>query len=109
MEFREIMRATQAPDVYAGEACNSIEPRWIGSADGDKDGDGPVGRDGVISLAARTFPPGTVISIQSPECPECGEVPSDMGDLPDGKGGWYTSWKCGCAFDWRAFTLDTFS
>ena len=109
MEFREIMRAEQSPDVYDGPTCDGIRPRWIGSADGDKDGPGEVGRDGSVSLAARTFPPGTKLTICAPVCPHCHEIPHDMGDLPDGKGGWFTKWSCGCDFDWREFTLDQYS
>lgn len=109
MEYREIMRAENAPDVYDGPTCDGIRPRWMGSAEGDQDGDDEVGRDGAILLAARTFPPGTKISIQSPLCPKCHETPHDMGDFRDDSGNWFTKWSCGCDFDWREFTLDNYS
>ena len=108
MDLHRTMHAQQAPDVYAGKSCEGIAPRWIGSAEGDKDGPGEVGTDGVISLSARTFPPGTIVEVREPMCPQCGEVPHDAGDLPDGHGGWFTHWKCGCDFDWRKFALDTY-
>ena len=107
LQHRETMRATQAPDVYGGPKCDQIIPRWVGSAAGDKDGEGPIGAD--ISLSARTFPPGTKVQVLEPECPKCGVVPCDMGDMPDGNGGWFTKWSCECDFDWREFALDQFS
>lgn len=45
MEYRETMRAKQSPDVYAGPDFDQHLPQWVGSADGDKDGD--AGADGV--------------------------------------------------------------
>ncbi len=96
---RETMRATQAPDVYGGADCAQHNPRWIGSAEGDMDGDGPVGVDGVLMLNAKTFPPGTRVTVREPECPHCHMVPS----WTDGR------WECECSFDWRAFAEDKFS
>lgn len=91
------MRATQAPDVYCGETCDQHEPRWVGSAAGDKDGDGPIGA--TLTLAASTFPPGTRVLVEEPECPQCRTIPHLMGD----------QWKCECAFDWKSFAEDHFS
>lgn len=109
MRLRETMRARHAPDVYVGPNCDRHESRWMGSAEGDMDGDGPVGREGTLMLSARTFPPGTVVTVSMPECPNCHETPHDMGDLPDGKGGWFTKWKCGCDFDWHEWASEEFS
>lgn len=106
---RETMRATMAPDVYSGPDCDQHTPRWIGSADGDMDGDGEVGTDGTIRFAAHNFPPGTVITVSKPECPKCGCIPQDIGDQPDERGNWSAKWECECDFDWRAFTEDRFS
>ena len=91
------MRAIQAPDVYAGEACDQHAAQWVGSADGDKDGDGPIGE--TLNLAAVTFPPGTVVTVAEPECPQCNIIPSWVGDR----------WECECDLDWRAFAEDQFS
>lgn len=96
---RETMRATQAPDVYGGKNCDQHEPRWIGSADGDKDGDGPVGVEGVLKLDATTFPPGTKVTVHEPECPQCHTVPSWTGNR----------WECECNFDWHAFAENRFA
>lgn len=93
---RETMCAVQAPDVYAGENCDQHRPRWVGSGEGDKDGDTEIG--GTLSLAASTFPPGTIVTVAEPECPHCHMVPSQRGD----------GWQCECDFDWRAFTEDHF-
>ena len=93
----ETMRAVQSPDIYSGETCDQHKPRWLGSADGDKEGDTPIGDE--ITLGARTFPPGTVVIVKEPVCPECGEVPSEAD----------VGWECGCDFDWHAWTEDQFS
>lgn len=102
MRYRETMRATQAPDVYAGASCGEHEDRWVGSAEGDKDGDGPIGP--LIELAANTFPPGTIVKVEEPECPRCGSVPA--GGPP--RGG-HRKWECDCAFDWKAWAEEQFS
>lgn len=101
------MRATQAPDIYHGPNCNQHRPRWVGSAEGDKDGDTSLGD--TLALASRNFPPGTKVTVSEPQCPQCGEVPADFGDLPDGKGGWLIHWRCGCDFDWNAWAEEQFS
>jgi hypothetical protein len=103
MDHQETMSAEQAPDIYDGPSCDGIRPRWIS---GSRCGDEEVGTDGVLSLRARTFPPGTQVKVMEPVCPECGETPVDAGDLPDDNGGWFTHWRCGCDFDWRAFALE---
>lgn len=102
MEFRETMRAQQAPDVYDGPECNQHRPRWIGAAEGDKDGDGPIGE--TLELAAKTFPPGTKVSVSEPVCPRCHEVPALM-NLPGQSG----QWECGCDFDWKNWAEEEFS
>ena len=71
MNFHEVLRAEQSPDIYSGPACNEIMARWIGSAEGDKDGPSEMGDP--AELRARHFPPGTVVSVKVPECPTCGE------------------------------------
>ena len=97
MEYREIMRAEMAPDVYDGPTCDGIRPRWVGSAEGDKDGPDEVGKDGTILFSAKTFPPGAVVTVSLPVCPKCGETADHI------------QWQCGCDFDWREFALDNYS
>ncbi|MCB1349818.1 MAG: hypothetical protein KDK11_14715 [Maritimibacter sp.] len=101
---RETMRAEMAPDVYSGPDCDRHDPRWIGSAEGDMDGDGEVGIGGNVTLSAMVFPPGTTIVVSEPECPVCGSVPHLMSDWPEEQ-----VWKCDCEFDWRAFTEELYS
>lgn len=101
---REVMRATMAPDVYSGPDCDHHAPRWVGSAEGDIDGDGDVGVEGVLMLAAHTFPPGTTVVVSEPECPQCGCVPYLISEFPAEQ-----MWGCECDFDWRYFTEELFS
>lgn len=101
---REVMWAEMRPDCYGGEGCDEVVPGWSTYADGDKQGE-----DGeeVLTLAARTFPPGTRVTVEEPLCPQCGDLrcpkfpPPDDGPLyPD---------RCDCGFDWAAWTLERYS
>ena len=98
IERTEIERTEQHPDVYDGPDCNGRRPRWISDT---RSGETEVGTNGVVSLDCRTFPPGTVIMISVPDCPDCGtqvEDPED-GKVPD----------CDCGFDWEKWAGDYFS
>lgn len=106
MKYRETMRAEQAPDVYDGTECDQHRPRWVGSAEGDKEGDGPIGE--TIDLAAKTFPPGTRVIVLEPVCPECGEVPASK-RLPIDPEIKIDGWECGCDFDWKEWAEEQFS
>ena len=98
MKYHEIMRAQQAPDVYDGPECDQHRPRWVGSAEGDMDGDGEI--SDVLELVARTFPPGTKVAVSVPVCPDC-ETPADAhSDQTD---------KCECGFDWKEWATNEFS
>lgn len=97
MEYRETMRAVQAPDIYDGPNCDRHRPRWSGSAEGDMDGEGPIGP--TLKLAAKTFPPGTKVTIEEPVCPECHMVPTRWPRR---------GWKCECDFDWKSWAEDEF-
>lgn len=87
-----VMRMEQAPFTYGGESCDEHEPRWYGYAVGDKDSDSS---DEVLMLA-KHFPPGTVVRVEEPLCPECGEPGSMALDYETGK-----MRNCQCGFDWR--------
>ncbi|WP_029066529.1 hypothetical protein [Labrenzia sp. DG1229] len=102
MEFRETQSAVQAPDIYDGPKCDQHRPQWTGSAEGDQDGPEPIGE--TIELAANTFPPGTRVTIEEPECPECGMVPTHMN-----KPGQSGNWECDCDFDWKNWADEQFS
>lgn len=93
MDYHETMRVVQSPDIYDGPSCDQHSPRWVGSADGDMDGDGPIGS--TFKLAAKQFPPGTKVLVYEPECPMCGCVPSLL--HRNGK----DVWACECDFNWK--------
>jgi hypothetical protein len=101
---RETMRAEMKPDMYGGLDCDQMEPRWWTYADGDKDGDF---EHKPLTLDAALFPPGTIISIKEPTCPECDETRE-----PNYKDGKYLPGfvpKCRCGFDWDNWTYEQFS
>lgn len=102
--YRAVMWAEMKPDCYGGETCDQIEPRWYTYADGDKQGD--YERE-PITLDARTFPPGTKVTIQEPTCPSCGETWAPNHPIP--KTGPMYSGKCDCGFDWDAWVLQEYS
>lgn len=90
LKMQEIAWVTQSPDCYGGDTCDQIESRWDSYFDGDKDSE--CSKDDII-LDPKTFPPGTMITISVPECPECQESVE----------------TCCCGFDWNAWVLDTYS
>lgn len=96
VKYSEIARATVIPDVYSGKNHDQIsnKPNWHGWFDGDMDGEGVIGP--LLKLAAKTFPPGTKISIQTPICPCC-NTDKEMQD------------KETCKFDWDKWTIDQYS
>lgn len=100
--FRGTMRAELKPDCYGGETCDQIVHRWWCYCDGDKEGDY---EHGPLQLVANFFPPGTVVSVQEPTCPDCGEVRQPSG--PPGQISWADN--CRCGFDWKSWTLGKYS
>lgn len=100
----QTMRAVMSPDCYGGKTCDKIVPRWHGYCDGDKESEmfhEP------IKLDARQFPPGTVVVVTEPACPECGEPRSRK--FPPPKRGDLFEAKCDCGFDWQTWTLNEYS
>lgn len=94
----------QSPDCYGGKTCDQIVPRWHCYADGDKDSDYQYEP---LRLDARSFPPGTKITVTEPTCPDCGETRSLK--FPAPKRGSLFMDKCSCGFDWNGWTLDQYS
>ena len=92
--YRETMWAEMKPDLYDGENCDQLLPEWDAYADGDKEGD----RIDIIEFAAKTFPPGTKVTISEPLCPNCRETRSyddiSLKSFAD---------KCDCGFDWKTW------
>jgi hypothetical protein len=93
MEYHEIMRAEMSPDVYAGESCDQIKPRWHGHCEGDMDSD----YFDLLELDPTQFPPGTKVVVLQPCCPECGQI-AEICTLDE-----Y------CDFDWEQWTLSKYS
>jgi len=104
LEFQEAMRAEQVPDIYSGDDCDEHQPRWMAWSESDKDGPGEI-ED--IRLMPGSFPPGTVVRVMVPCCPQCGtsaDLALDMGTAsPEGIG------SCGCGFDWKEWAGDRYS
>ncbi len=105
--YRATMWAEMKPDVYAGPRCDKVRPQWEIHADGDMGG---ADTERALKLAARTFPPGTKITISEPCCPECGELREPVSLMVDPlrKGPLYAG-PCRCGFDWDRWTLDEYS
>lgn len=92
-EFREVAWWEQKPDLYAGENCDEVRPRWYGYAEGDKEG----GFDEEIVLLPDRFPPGTRVVVSMPLCPQCGQIQELC--QPEAE----------CGFDWVAWRDSRFS
>jgi len=100
----ETMRAVLEPSCYGGPGCDEIEHAWQSYCVGDRDS-GP-GFD-PLTLDPKTFPPGTIVTVQEPACPECKMV--RMADLFSKPGESVWPQKCDCGFDWDAWTLNNYS
>jgi hypothetical protein len=99
------MWAEMKPDCYSGASCDKVKPQWEIHADGDMDSDSLP----TVKLSARTFPPGTKITIEEPLCPHCGELREPA---HPGIGAAKVVYKgpCqGCGFDWDKWVLETYS
>lgn len=104
LKLQPTMWAAMKPDVYGGNNCDGVIPRWNCCADGDKGGDD---FERVLKLDARSFPPGTKIVISEPRCPKCDEQREPK--LQSIQRGPLYSGPCRCGFDWDAWVLDNYS
>jgi hypothetical protein len=68
LDYVQIIAWEQKPDLYSGDNCDQTRPRWHGYAEGDKEG----GFDETIELTPDRFPPGTIVKVLVPACPDCG-------------------------------------
>ncbi|QDP58343.1 MAG: hypothetical protein Unbinned664contig1000_24 [Prokaryotic dsDNA virus sp.] len=84
VKMRVIGWAEMKPDMYGGDECDEQIAQWDAYMDGDMDCENLD----VLELDASTFPPGTKVTIEVPECPDCGSA-SD---------------ECVCGFDWAKWT-----
>lgn len=104
IERRETLRAEMQPDMYDGPECDQMAPRWWTYGADDKEGGF---EHEPLTLDAKLFPPGTIISVKEPVCPTCKEARE-----PIYKNGKYLPGfksKCRCGFDWDAWTGDEYS
>jgi len=81
------------PDIYSGDTCDRIRPRWNCFSEGDKD----AVYLNVVELDAKTFPPGTRIIVREPECPRCNMIAE------------LCKSNTSCDFDWEKWTQEQFS
>jgi hypothetical protein len=92
-DYRKTMWAEMSPDMYDGDTCDQVRPRWHEFCGGDVDLD----YSDTLKLAAKNFPPGTMMLILEPECPKCHQIPEIChGD------------EC-CDFDWDSWVADRYS
>jgi hypothetical protein len=104
---RETMHAEMTPDVYAGPTCDQQQPRWHGYCEGDKESESFTDP---IALDCKHYPPGTIVTVALPCCPQCGTPRQEDGPMrPDD--GAPTKWqaKCDCGFDWDKWVLEVYS
>ena len=70
------------PDVYGGPSCDKHIPGWTVHFDDDMDSEKGLP---CLELAAKHFPPGTRVIVETPVCPKC-EIIQEL---------------CECGFDWK--------
>lgn len=75
MDYYTAQTFRQEPDCYDGKNCDKQRPRWMTSY--PKEGDEEHGETLELAMDARRFPPGTIVTIEIPVCPECGD-PADI-------------------------------
>lgn len=69
LQYKNIIWAEMFPDLYDGEYCDQIKPRWKVRSDGD------MGSEFMnkLTLTALQFPAGAKVTISLPCCPKCGQ------------------------------------
>lgn len=107
MKYHTIMQAELKLDVYAGENCDESKPLWESYCEGDMDGDTGTAD---IRLTVDYFPPGTKVTIEIPECPDC-SFPrmTHASHKDDGSVVIRHEDKCECGFDWVQWELNEYS
>lgn len=102
LEHHETMWAEMQPNMYGGETCDQPVPQWRGYTLDDKEDEGGMEK---LELAARTFPPGTLVTITVPLCPQCKQWTADYAlNQQTGEMG-----KCECGFDWPNWAGEEYS
>jgi len=93
LHYKTFITSEMNPDVYAGDNCDQIRPRWWSYADGDMDGD----FINTLEFNCKDFPPGTRVILSLPCCPQCGQDSEMCSEYE------------GCDFDWKNWTDEEYS
>ncbi|EKO3439427.1 hypothetical protein NTE19_003319 [Vibrio fluvialis] len=95
LTYNVVASAEFKVDVYDGENCDQHKPYIETWCDGDMETE-KLDR---ISLDVSSYPPGTRIKIEVPNCPNCH---LDADHQNDEK-------KCECGFDWKIWAEERYS
>ena len=87
-DMQKTQWAEMKPDVYGGDGDEHI-PQWEACAEGDMESE--TSSDPLI-FDPKSFPAGTIITVEEPYCSECHSACSD----------------CCCGFDWKAWADDKY-
>lgn len=102
MTFEKRQTFRMEPYCYDGKSCDLLRPRWMTSY--PKHGDEEDGEILKLEIPAKSMPPGSRITIEVPNCPNCG-VPADMNEPKVFGRKWP---KCDCGFSWTEWVMDNF-
>lgn len=103
MSYTLAQSAEMKPDMYGGKSCDKLVPSWTASAIGEENE--KVGA--LLTLSARTFPPGTLVIVREPVCPECGARREPKFPVP--KRAPIYGGPCECGFDWDQWVSEQYS
>lgn len=104
MDHQTMLRAEVIADVYGGENHDQVSNHFQVYAEGDMDEDT---NNLDIILKCAELPPGTIIEVRYPACPECGLARFDKLDTQNRIIGHAD--KCPCGHDWNEWVLDQYS
>jgi acyl carrier protein len=99
LQHHQIMGAEVKANVYAGDTCDQVENYFHVYCEGDKEASDD--RDDIV-IKVDELPPGTLISVKYPCCPECGQARCN--EMEPSEGRWKITGhaaKCSCGFDWQ--------
>ena len=99
-QLHTIMRAEVKVDCYSGETCDKHRKYFNIFCDGDMQDDDSSEKKLIIKLAE--LPPGAVVTVSYPCCPECG-IPREDKFSSSMKIIGHKD-KCDCGFDWVNWT-----
>jgi hypothetical protein len=105
MKFHRIMTAELKVDCYDGPNSDRLRPYWQTFAEGNKDADT---QEDPLKLDRRHFPPGTIVTVEVPCCPQCG-IPNDVEFPITVRKKPKLREKCECGFDWQAWIVNEYS